>query len=170
MKNRNLSLLPALTAVAFAMAARGAFADRVVTLPSLPEAGLPNSEVTTNIALNVNWDRLEMLSFSIGVDACESNFVSVAVGTAAGDALGLEEADFEWGCDCGVWFSANTETGDVECESDPAFGWTERTISIGKRKFNANWNMVRLTKRGVGSFEAEYSQGETNKYFRLTVR
>jgi len=147
-----------------------AFADKSIALPSLPEAGLPNSEVTTNIALNVNWERLETLSFSIGVDACESNFVSVAVGTALGDVLALEEADFEWGCDCGVWFSANTETGDVECESDPAFGWTERTISIGKRKFNANWNMVRLTNRGVGSFEAEYSQGETNKYFRLTVR
>ena len=58
-KNRMLSLLPALTAIALAMAARGAFADRVVTLPSLPEAGLPNSEVTTNIALNINWERLE---------------------------------------------------------------------------------------------------------------
>ena len=58
-KNRTLSILPALTAIALAMAARGAFADRVVSLPSLPEAGLPNSEVTTNIALNINWERLE---------------------------------------------------------------------------------------------------------------
>ena len=58
-KNRMLFLLPALTAFSLAMAARGAFADRVVSLPSLPEAGLPNSEVTTNIALNVNWERLE---------------------------------------------------------------------------------------------------------------
>ena len=77
-KNRMLSIHPALTAVALAMMACGAFAHRVVTLASLPEPGLPNSEVTTNIALNVNWERLEMLTFSIGVDACESNFVSVA--------------------------------------------------------------------------------------------
>ena len=169
-KNRTLSILPALTAIALAMMACGAFADRVVTLPSLPEAGLPNSEVTTNIALNVNWDRLEMLSFSIGVDACESNFVSVVVGTASGDTLALEEADFEWGCDCGVWFSANTETGEVERKSVPVSGWAERVISIGKRQVNASWNMVRLTKRGAGSFETEFSQGETNKYFMLTVR
>ena len=47
-KNRTLSILPALTAVAFVMAARGAFAGKVVALPSLPEAGLPNSEVTTS--------------------------------------------------------------------------------------------------------------------------
>ncbi len=170
MNNRIISLLPALTAVALAMAARGAFADRVVTLPSLPEAWLPNSEVATNIALNVNWDRLETLSFSIGVEACESNFVSVAVGTASGDALTLEEADFEWGCDCGVWFSANTETGEIERESVPSSGWTERVISIGKRQFNMNWNMVRLTKRGVGSFETAVSQNEKNKSFTLIVR
>ena len=170
MNNRTISLLSALTAIALAMAARGAFAGRVVTLPSLPEAGLPNSEVTTNIALNVNWERLETLSFSIGVEACESNFVSVAVGTASGDALTLEEADFEWGCDCGVWFSANTETGNVERESVPAFGLAERTISIGKRQFNTNWNMVRLMKRGVGSFETAISQNEKNKSFTLIVR
>ena len=58
-KNRTLSILPALTAVAFVMAARGAFADRVVSLPSLPEAGLPNSEVTTNIAQNVNCENVK---------------------------------------------------------------------------------------------------------------
>ena len=58
-KNRMLFLLPALAAIALAMMACGVFADRVVTLPSLSEAGLPNSEVTTNIALNVNWERLE---------------------------------------------------------------------------------------------------------------
>ena len=167
---RHMDILRVLPAIALAMAARGVFADRVVTLPSLSEAGLPNSEVTTNIALNINWERLEMLTFSIGVDACESNFVSVAVGTASGDTLALEEADFEWGCDCGVWFSANTETGEVERESVPVSGWAERVISIGKRQVNASWNMVRLTKRGAGSFETEFSQGEENKTFRLILR
>jgi len=132
---RHSTFCIALAIVASAMMAGLAFADRVVALPSLPEACLPNSDVATNIALNVNWDRLETLSFSIGVEACESNFVSVAVGTESGDALTLEEAGFEWGCDCGVWFSANTETGNVERESVPAFGLAERTISIGKRQF-----------------------------------
>ena len=166
----HITALRVLAVVAIAMMARCAFADRVVALPSLPEAELPNSEVMTNIALNVNWERLETLSFSIGVDVCESNFVSVAVGTAAGDALALEESDFEWGCDCGVWFRADTEAGEVEREPAPSSGWTERTISIGKRQFNTSWNMVRLTKRGVGSFETSVMQGEKNKTFRLILR
>lgn len=170
MNKRTISLLPALTAAALAMAARGAFADRAVTLPSLPDAELPNSEVTTNIALNVNWERLETLSFSIGVDASGSNFVSVAVGTASGDALELEEVDFEWGCDCGVWFRADAETGEVVHEPATVSGWTDHVISIGKRQVNASWNMVRLTKRGAGSFEAEFSRGEENKTFRLILR
>ena len=47
MKNRNLSLLPALTAVAFVMAARGAFAGKVVALlrglrRSATQQGSPN--------------------------------------------------------------------------------------------------------------------------------
>ena len=45
---RHMDILRVLPAVALAMAARGAFADKVVALPSLPEAGLPNSEVTTS--------------------------------------------------------------------------------------------------------------------------
>ena len=160
------------TVFSMALALMGslAFADKSIVLPALPAAVLPNSEVTTNIALNVNWERLETLSFAIGVEACESNFVSVAVGTASGDALMLEEADFEWGCDCGVWFSANTETDEIERESVPSSGWTERVISIGKRQVNTNWNMVRLTKRGVGSFETAASQNEKNKSFTLIVR
>ena len=165
-----ISHIGILTVVASAMMSGVALADRMIALPSLPVAWLPNSEVTTNIALNVNWERLETLSFSIGVYACASNFVSVAVGTASDDALTLEEVDIEWGCDCGVWFSANTETGEVGREPVPTSGWTERELSIGKRQFNTSWNMVRLTKRGTGSFETAVSQNEKSKSFSLIVR
>ena len=55
----HITALRVLAVVAIAVMARCAFADRVVALPSLPEAELPNSEVMTNIALNVNWERLE---------------------------------------------------------------------------------------------------------------
>ena len=58
-KNKKLHIIGILAIVPLAMAARGAFADKVVALPSLPEAGLPNSEVTTNIALNVNWENVK---------------------------------------------------------------------------------------------------------------
>ena len=33
----------------------------------------------------------------------------LAAGTAAGDALTLDEADFEWGYDCEKWFRADMD-------------------------------------------------------------
>ena len=84
-----------------------------VPLPTLPCGELPNSEVVTNVALNVDYGRLENLTFSLELNASASNSLSIAVGTAAGDALTLDEADFEWGYDCGKWFRADTETGNV---------------------------------------------------------
>ena len=76
-----------LVATVFATLAGLASAARVVELPQLPEGGLPNSEVVTNIALGANLERLDWLSFSLALDACASNSLLLAVGTAAGDAL-----------------------------------------------------------------------------------
>ena len=60
-------------------------AVRTVALPSLPTGELPNSEVVTNIALDVNSERLICLTFSLELDASTSNGVSIAVGAAAGE-------------------------------------------------------------------------------------
>ena len=69
-------------------------AAKVVELPSLPEGTLPNSEIVTNIVLDVNADRIESMTFSLGLDASATNSLSIAVGAASGDVLALEEADF----------------------------------------------------------------------------
>ena len=90
------------------------FGARVTPLPTLPCGELPNSEVSTNIALNVDYARLENLTFSLELSASASNSLSIAVGTAAGDSLALDDADFEWGYDCGKWFRADTATGNVD--------------------------------------------------------
>ena len=63
--------------------------------------GTPNSEVVTNVALNVDHARLENLTFSLELNASASNSLSIAVGTADGDSLALEDVDFEWGYVCG---------------------------------------------------------------------
>ena len=63
------------------------FGARVTPLPTLPCGELPNSEVVTNVALNVDYARLENLTFTLELNASVSNGLSIAVGTAAGDAL-----------------------------------------------------------------------------------
>ena len=144
------------------------FGARVTPLPTLPCGELPNSEVSTNIALNVDYARLENLTFSLELNASASNSLSVAVGTAAGDALTLDEADFEWGYDCGKWFRADTATGNVDEWPELGNGRILRTLTIDRRDFNPQWNRLRIVKRGLGDIEVGLSY--SREYTKFTIR
>lgn len=139
-------------------------------LPSLPPGVLPNSEIVTNVVLVANVDRLYSFSFSIAMDASLSNSLSIAVGTATGEELSPEEADFEWGYDCGKWFYADTASGIVEEWTAPETERVERVLSIGYRDFNPSWNRVRVVKRGIGDVHAEVSQICEFKKFSIIMR
>ena len=146
------------------------FGGRVVQLPTLPCGELPNSEVVTNIALNVDYARLESLTFSLELNASESNSLSIAVGTAVGDSLTVESADFEWGFDCGKWFRADTETGNVEEWQEPSTGRVSRTLSIDRCDFKPQWNRLRIVKRGVGNIEVYSSYFSEYTKFTILLR
>lgn len=143
---------------------------RVVELPALPEGTLPNSEVVTNVALGVNLDRLRSLSFAIALDASASNSLSLAVGAASGDELSLEEADFEWGYDCGKWFLADTATGCVEECPAAETGRVERAMTIASRDFNPMWNCLRIVKRGLGDLHYTAVQTNDTRKFSVSLR
>ena len=145
------------------------FGARVVQLPALPGGELPNSEVVTNIALNVDYARLENLVFSLELNASTSNSLSIAVGSASGDILTLDEADFEWGYDCGKWFHADTATGNVDEWPEVGAGRVSRTLAIDRLDFKPQWNRLRIVKRGVGDieFNASYSREYTKFFIRL---
>ena len=153
-----------------ALLAAHVFAARVVELPSLPEGALPNSEVVTNIALDASLERLDWLSFALALDASASNSLSIAVGEAAGDALTLEEADFEWGYDCGKWFYADTATGAVSEWPAAETGRVERALTIHHRDINTRWNRLRIVKRGLGDLHVEAEQSSASKKFILRLR
>ena len=144
------------------------FGARVVPLPTLPCGELPNSEVVTNIALNVDYDRLENLTLSLELNASASNSLSIAVGTAAGDALTLDETDFEWGYDCGKWFRADTATGNVDEWPEPGNGRVSHALSIDRRDFKPQWNRLQIVKRGVGDIEVGLSY--SREYTKFTIR
>ena len=146
------------------------FGGRLVQLPTLPCGELPNSEVVTNIALNVDYARLESLTFSLELNASESNSLSIAVGTSVGDSLTVEKADFEWGYDCGKWFRADTETGNVEEWQEPSTGRVSRTLIIDRRDFKPQWNRLRIVKRGVGNIEVNSSYSREYTKFTILLR
>ena len=55
MNKRTISLLPALTAIALAMAARGAFAAEFA-VPQLPQSPYDDTEISTNVAFSAGGD------------------------------------------------------------------------------------------------------------------
>ena len=143
---------------------------RVTALPTLPQGELPNSEVTTNIVLDIDYARLRSLTLSLELESSASNSLSIAVGTAQGVSLSVEEADFEWGYDCGKWFRADTGTGIVEKWPEPSAGRVSRSLTIDRRDFNPQWNRMRIVKRGVGDFAVEASREVEYKKFYIRLR
>jgi len=146
------------------------FGARSVQLPTLPRMELPNSEVVTNVALNVDYARLKNMTFSLELNASKSNSLSIAVGTAAGDALTLDDADFEWGYDCGMWFRADTETGIVDEWPETGTGRVSRTLTIDRGDFKPRWNRLRIIKRGIGDVEVDASYSREYTKFFIRVR
>ena len=146
------------------------FGEHGTQLPTLPCGELPNSEVVTNVALNVDYARLENLTLSLELNASASNSLSIAVGTAAGDALTLDGADFEWDYDCGKWFRSDTETGNVDEWPEPGSGRVSRTLTINRSDFNPQWNRLRIVKRGVGDVEVDASYSREYTKFFIRVR
>ena len=146
------------------------FGAKLVQLPTLPCGELPNSEVATNIAFNLDYARLESLTFSLELNASASNSLSIAVGSANGDSLSLDETDFEWGYDCGKWFRADTETGNIDEWPELGTGRVSRTLAIDRYNFNPRWNRLRIVKRGVGDIEVDtsYSREYTKFFIRFS--
>ena len=152
-----------------ALAPLALFGARVTQLPTLPSGELPNSEVVTNVVLNVDYTRLENLTFSLELNGSASNSLSIAVGTATGDSLALEDVDFEWGYDCGKWFHADTENGNVAEWPETGSGRVSRTLTINRSDFKPLWNRLRIVKRGVGEIDvdASYSREYTKFFIRI---
>ena len=140
---KNMMRIAAIVAAARLALVASAGEERV--FPQLPEGTLPDTEVSTNVALSVQHDGNMRFSISIGAASCTSNEVLVAVGCDAdsdGD-LSPDEAAFVYGIENGVRYFVDMESGTVSADA-PA------TVTIRARRFNPAWNMAKAVKRGAG--------------------
>ena len=141
---KNMMRIAAIIAAASLASVASAGEERA--FPQLPEGTLPDTEVYTNVALNVQHDGNMRFSISIDAASCTSNEVLVAVGCDAdsdGD-LSLDEAAFVYGMENGGRYLVDLESGTVSADV-PA------TVTIRARRFNPAWNMAKVVKRGEGS-------------------
>ena len=122
-----------------------------VTVESLPPSEYADTEVSTNISFSVSFDSMSRLEFALSLDASPTNSVEVSIGADAdGDGcLSLDETDYTVGYRCGVWFQRDA-VADQEVATAGGDGqrW-EYLFVLKKRKMDAAWNLLKVTRRGV---------------------
>ena len=154
-------------AVATARLVLGACAasPQTLALPPLPSGELPDTEVVTNVALNIRYDSMTRFSLSLNTASVVSNEVVVAVGCDAdedGD-LSFNETAFVFGIEDGERYIVDYQTGAMQMGVGP-------TVTIKARHFNPSWNMVKVVKRGEGAVGETVVVEREMRYFSLSIR
>ena len=163
-----------------------------VTVEPLPPSEYADTEVSTNMAFVVDRTEMTRIEFTVALDASPTNNVEVAIGTDEnGDGnLGVDEAAYTFGYDCGKWFKRsksevvveqwNSSTcsagqpeqeGNVLCSTSTSnFDYSSHTFILKKRQLDTAWNLVKVTRRGCGAV-CELVKAEGRKPgFKLEVR
>ena len=146
-------------------------ASFAVGVPELPRSAYVDTEASTNFPIAVEDDGKHWMTFVVSLAESPSNNVEVAVGTDAdgNGVLGVDEADWTIGYDCGRWFARRIENGEwkglrmengkwkMENVGSGIFSSPLSTLNSGQRKFvltskglDARWNLARVTRRGLG--------------------
>lgn len=114
----------------FAAAAEVAFGGRQ-TLPNLPPAESPDTEVFCDYAFNRHRQDARNFGFVLSFNGTASNNVEVALGRDAdGDGkLSFAETDMRVGWDRGRYFVERTRTGEVFEDADVGTNGIARTLS-----------------------------------------
>ncbi|MBR3922056.1 MAG: hypothetical protein IKJ45_03010 [Kiritimatiellae bacterium] len=143
-----------------------ACAAKTITLPQLPDGTLPDTEVTTNIPLRVNAERLDVFSLKLQIEGTgAASEVLVAVGHDADQdgELSFEETAFVFGNDCGERYLVNHQMGRV-------FTGMVDTVAINHRDFDPTWNLAKIVKRGEGAVGETITEVIENKRFSIRIR
>ena len=153
-----------ITALCMACAA-AAFASARIEVSALPQSEYADTEVATNVALNVSAARLERLTLSVAFETSETNEVLVALGadTDGNGDLSIDEADIIFGSDCGAWYRADLRTGETTQQ-------TTNILVIGKREFDPAWNVFKVIRRGLGEIGESVTLDEERVRFDIRVR
>ena len=164
--------------IAFCFFACPAFAITKVKVSTLPQSEWADTEVMTNVAINLSNSRT--FSWRLEMDASSSNNVLIALGkdTNADGELTPSEWETTLGWDCGAWFIryeptgwtrtivANTDHHTFDCalrvnknDQPSTLTFTENgrtlleltTADMPAELFDRTWNRLAVIRRGFDS-------------------
>ena len=170
-----------------------------IVAPAMPPSDCDDTEAVTNVALPAVRADSRLFALRLELDATPSNNVEVAFGRDAdGDGvLSRFEATMRVGWDCGVWEIVDCATGDVFSEPGSpgpvSLSWMLIFSPAGVPKslatavsgtgvfaafaehppqflFSKDWNMVRVTCRGIESPHPSLSGSFANHPFVIRLR
>ena len=135
--------------------AQALFAPAVfaVEVPALPPSEFADTEVSTNFVFAVGEGGGRRLVFSLELEATPMNNVEVAIGDDAdeGGLLSLDETALAVGYDCGEWFVRSVAKDSVTYSDAAVSGTVRRTYEVRSRHIDPLWNLVKVTRRGLGA-------------------
>ena len=143
-----------------------------VELSSLPPSGYADTEVSTNFTFSVGEGGGRRLVFSLELQATPTNNVDVAIGhDVNGDGhLSLDETALAVGYDCGDWFVRSAANDSVTYSDVAESGLFSRTYELRSRQVDPSWNVVKVTRRGLGVANESVGVELKPQGFGLTIR
>ena len=163
-----MKMTPMVVAILVEASAAIAFAVDVGTLPM---ADFADTEVSTNVVIDVSAEAPRRLRFSLELEASPSNNVEVAVGCDVdGDGcLSLDESALTVGYDCGEWFVRSMAKDSVVSSAVADSGTICRTYEIRSRNVDPNWNVIKVTRRGLAASNESVSVELAESGFAVRV-
>ena len=143
-----------------------------VGVSTLPASEFDDTEVSTNFTFVVGEGYNRRLVFSLEIEASPTNNVEVAIGCDADEVglLSLDETALMVGYDCGEWFVRSAANDSVMCYDVADSGTFRRTYEVRSRYIDPSWNLVKVTRRGLGVSNENVSFSLVELGFGLTIR
>ena len=142
-----------------------------VAVGPLPTPEFADTEVSTNFVFSVGEGQNRDLVFTVELHATPSNNVEVAIGVDADEdgSLSLEETALAVGYDCGEWFVRSVLNDAVTTTGVEDSGVFRRTYRVRARRVNPLWNLVKVTRRGIGAAAESVSVEKVEQGFRVRL-
>ena len=144
----------------------------VVDVSMLPTSEFDDTEVSTNFTFAVGEGGNRRLVFVVELAATPTNNVDVAIGCDADEdgLLASNEAALVVGYDCGEWFVCSAANDSVTYSDIADSGVFRRTYEVRSRHIDPTWNLVKVTRRGLGISNENVSFSLVESGFGLTIR
>ena len=153
-------------AVFVAMCASG------IGVAALPPSSFADTEVSTNFTFAVGEGSSRRLVFSLEIAASPTNNVEVAIGCDEDEdgLLSLDETALTVGYDCGEWFVRSAANDSVTYFDVVDSGVFRRTYEVRSRYVDPLWNLVKVTRRGLGVANENVVVELVKSGFGLTIK